>query len=220
MYQISGGGYGGNAGGDGISNGCSTIGISKSPPVEIMEQAFPVLYRHYALREGSGGAGKHRGGFGLSYEVELLRGEARASFVMDHGRFGPQGALGGRRRRQPVTVFRDGVANTCRRICPRSRTSRCKAGDRVQVEHARRRRLWRSAQTATRRWSGAMSKWDIIRRRKRGRSLAGREDKIDSAEIQIRTSRKWWLSRTGAQCTFECMSTGSAESRHLQAGLI
>lgn len=96
MYQISGGGYGGNADHDGLSNGCSTIGISKAPPVEIMEQNFPVLYRRYALHEGSGGAGKHRGGFGLDYEIELLRGHARASFVMDHGRTGPQGALGGK----------------------------------------------------------------------------------------------------------------------------
>jgi N-methylhydantoinase B len=95
MYQISGGGYGGFAGGDGIANGCSTIGISKAPPVEIMEQTYPILYRRYALHEGSGGAGQHRGGLGLDYEIELLRGEARASFVMDHGRTGPQGALGG-----------------------------------------------------------------------------------------------------------------------------
>ena len=95
MYQISGGGYGGYAGGDGISNGCSTIGISKAPPVEIMEQQFPVLYHRYALHEGSAGAGTHRGGFGLDYEVEILKGTARASFVMDHGRTGPQGALGG-----------------------------------------------------------------------------------------------------------------------------
>lgn len=95
MYQISGGGYGGNADHDGLSNGCSTIGISKAPPVEIMEQKFPVLYRRYALHEGSGGAGAQRGGFGLDYEIELLRGEARASFVMDHGRTGPLGALGG-----------------------------------------------------------------------------------------------------------------------------
>ncbi len=96
MYQLSGGGYGGNADHDGLTNGCSTIGISKAPPVEIMEQAFPVLYRRYALREGSGGAGRLRGGFGLDYEVELRRGTASASFVMDHGRTGPQGALGGR----------------------------------------------------------------------------------------------------------------------------
>ncbi len=95
MYQISGGGYGGNADHDGLSNGCSTIGISKAPPVEIMEQAFPVLYHHYALHEGSGGAGTHRGGLGLDYMVELRRGAATASFVMDHGRFGPQGVRGG-----------------------------------------------------------------------------------------------------------------------------
>ena len=95
MYQLSGGGYGGNADSDGLSNGCSTIGISKAPPVEIMEQTFPVIYNHYALHEGSAGAGKTRGGFGLDYELELRNGEARASFVMDHGRFGPQGALGG-----------------------------------------------------------------------------------------------------------------------------
>ncbi len=112
MYQLSGGGYGGNADHDGLSNGCSTIGISKAPPVEIMEQAFPVLYHHYALHEGSGGAGRQRGGFGLDYEVELRRGTARASFVMDHGRFGPQGALGGADGApNAVTVWQDGQAH-------------------------------------------------------------------------------------------------------------
>jgi N-methylhydantoinase B len=133
MYQISGGGYGGNAGHDGLTNGCSTIGISKSPPVEIMEQAFPVLYRHYALREGSGGAGKHRGGFGLAYEVELLRGEARASFVMDHGRFGPQGVLGGRDGAvNEVTVFRGGEVHVPLHLS-KEQDIPLQAGDRVRV---------------------------------------------------------------------------------------
>jgi N-methylhydantoinase B len=109
MYQISGGGYGGNCDHDGLANGCSTIGISKAPPVEIMEQQFPVLYHRYALREGSGGAGHHRGGFGLDYEIELRRGQATASFVMDHGRFGPPGALGGKDGApNSVQVFKDG----------------------------------------------------------------------------------------------------------------
>ena len=113
MYQLSGGGYGGWDDGDGITNGCSTIGISKAPPVEIMEQAFPVLYHRYALREGSGGAGRMRGGFGLDYEVELRRGQAKASFVMDHGRFGPQGAMGGGDGApNEVTVWRGDVPYT------------------------------------------------------------------------------------------------------------
>jgi N-methylhydantoinase A/oxoprolinase/acetone carboxylase beta subunit/N-methylhydantoinase B/oxoprolinase/acetone carboxylase alpha subunit len=96
MYIFSGGGYGGWPGGDGISNGCSTIGISKTQPAEVLEQHFPVLFEEYALRENSAGAGRQRGGFGVSYRVRLLRGKATASFMMDHGRTGPFGMLGGR----------------------------------------------------------------------------------------------------------------------------
>src|SRR3954465_3181563 len=67
MYVISGGGYGGSADGDGISNGCSTIGISKTTPIEIMEQLYPVLFEEYSLHEGSGGARAQRGGLGVNY---------------------------------------------------------------------------------------------------------------------------------------------------------
>ncbi len=96
MYVISGGGYGGNSSSDGLSNGCSTIGISKTTPVEVMEQYYPVLFEEYSLHEGSGGAGKQRGGFGVNYKIKLRRGNAKVSMVMDHGRFGPQGVLGGK----------------------------------------------------------------------------------------------------------------------------
>ena len=95
MYVISGGGYGGSPQGDGISNGCSTIGISKTTPIEIMEQLYPVLFEEFSLHEGSGGAGEHRGGFGVNYRIRLRRGTARVSMVMDHGRAGPPGAQGG-----------------------------------------------------------------------------------------------------------------------------
>ena len=95
MYYFSGGGYGGWWAGDGISNGCSTIGISKSQPIEILEQRYPILFEQFALREGSAGAGTYRGGFGVHYRFRLLRGTAKASFLMDHGRCGPPGVLGG-----------------------------------------------------------------------------------------------------------------------------
>ncbi|MBY8977847.1 hydantoinase B/oxoprolinase family protein [Rhodobacteraceae bacterium NNCM2] len=133
MYQLSGGGYGGNADHDGLANGCSTIGISKAPPVEIMEQKFPVLYHRYALREGSGGAGRHRGGLGLDYEIELRRGEARASFVMDHGRFGPQGALGGADGApNEVEVWQGGEKYIPEHLS-KEQDIPLKAGDRVRV---------------------------------------------------------------------------------------
>ena len=51
MYVISGGGYGGNPKEDGLSNGCSTIGISKTTPIEVMEQYYSVLFEEYSLHE-------------------------------------------------------------------------------------------------------------------------------------------------------------------------
>jgi N-methylhydantoinase B len=95
MYLFSGGGYGGWWQTDGLTNGCSSVGISKTQPVEILEQHYPILFDRFALREGSGGAGRHRGGFGIDYQIRLLRGEAKASFLMDHGRVGPPGLIGG-----------------------------------------------------------------------------------------------------------------------------
>ncbi len=96
MYYFTGGGYGGSREVDGLSNGCSITGISKMQPVEVLEQLFPVLFEEFSLAERSGGAGFRRGGYGVQYAIRLRRGQARASFVMDHGRVGPPGALGGK----------------------------------------------------------------------------------------------------------------------------
>jgi N-methylhydantoinase B len=111
MYIFSGGGYGGSVSGDGLSNGCSTIGISKTTPIEVMEHYYPVLFEEYSLREASGGPGRWRGGFGVNYKIRLQRGEARASMVMDHGRYGPPGAAGGGEGAVNTVriVHRDGV---------------------------------------------------------------------------------------------------------------
>jgi N-methylhydantoinase B len=95
MYYFTGGGYGGSNEIDGLSNGCSITGISKMQPVEVLEQQFPVVFDEFALAEGSAGAGRRRGGFGVRFVIRVCRGEAKVSFVMDHGRVGPPGALGG-----------------------------------------------------------------------------------------------------------------------------
>jgi N-methylhydantoinase B len=133
MYQITGGGYGGNAQEDGLTNGCSTIGISKTAPVEVMEQYYPVLFRRFAIHEGSGGAGMRRGGFGVHYEVELLRGEARASFVMDHGRTGPPGVLGGDDGARNVVRLHRGGITTIPEHLSKDQGLRLVTGDRVEV---------------------------------------------------------------------------------------
>ena len=95
LYLFTGGGYGGALTGDGLSNGCSTIGISKMPPVEVMEQRYPLIFDEFMLHEGSGGAGEHRGGFGVRYTLRMRDGSGKASFMMDHGKYGPPGVLGG-----------------------------------------------------------------------------------------------------------------------------
>ena len=133
MYLFSGGGYGGSPEGDGISNGCSTIGISKTTPLEVIEQRYPVLFEEYSLHEGSGGAGKSRGGFGITYELTLRRGEARASFVMDHGRSGPLGALGGSDGGvNKVRITRDGETYIPPHLS-KDQDILMSAGDRVRV---------------------------------------------------------------------------------------
>ncbi|MSQ71222.1 MAG: methylhydantoinase [Betaproteobacteria bacterium] len=133
MYVISGGGYGGSPKGDGMSNGCSTIGISKTTPIEVMEQYYPVLFEEYSLHEGSGGAGEHRGGFGVNYKIKLRRGEARASMVMDHGRTGPQGAAGGRDGGlNKVTIVQGGKAYHPPHLS-KDQDITIKAGDRIEV---------------------------------------------------------------------------------------
>jgi N-methylhydantoinase B len=134
MYQITGGGYGGNVDHDGLTNGCSTIGISKTPPVEVMEQKFPVLFRHFRLREGSGGAGRQRGGFGVEYEIEVRSGEARASFVMDHGRFGPPGIVGGADGAANVVVVHRRAGTFTPEHLSKDQDIRLEPGDRVAVK--------------------------------------------------------------------------------------
>lgn len=95
MYMFNGGGYGGFKGGDGLTYGCGTISVSKTQPIEVFEQRYPVRIRRFALREESGGAGQYRGGFGAIIETEFTQGEATASFIGDRGRFGPRGVQEG-----------------------------------------------------------------------------------------------------------------------------
>jgi len=96
MYYFSGGGYGGYWAGDGHTNACATIAFTQTQPFEILEAHYPVLFDNARIRAASAGAGKFRGGFGISYRVRLRRGEATAAFMMDHGRYPPFAQAGGR----------------------------------------------------------------------------------------------------------------------------
>ncbi len=96
FYSFIGGGYGGNYLTDGLTNGNPTIAVARTQALEIFESRYPVLFRTYAIREDSGGAGCRRGGYGVVLEFLLRRGEASASLLGDRGRFRPFGVLGGK----------------------------------------------------------------------------------------------------------------------------
>ncbi|MBS1894611.1 MAG: hydantoinase B/oxoprolinase family protein [Actinobacteria bacterium] len=102
MYFFAGGGYGAHAEGDGLSNACATISMAKVPPIELLEEWYPVRFDRYELRPDSAGAGRHRGGLGARVELRIECEKAEVSFLMDRGRLGPPGVEGGEDARTTV----------------------------------------------------------------------------------------------------------------------
>lgn len=96
MFSFFGGGHGGSEESDGLQHGNAPISTATIPPLEILEAAYPVAFRQWALRPDSGGAGEHRGGLGAIYEIELLEESAEAFLFGERGRTAPPGILGGK----------------------------------------------------------------------------------------------------------------------------
>jgi N-methylhydantoinase B len=95
MFSFYGGGHGGTPEGDGLNHGNAPISTATIPPAEILEAAYPVAFRQWALRPDSAGAGRHRGGLGAIYEIELLEERAEGFLFGERGRFAPKGVAGG-----------------------------------------------------------------------------------------------------------------------------
>ena len=95
MFSFFGGGHGGNPAGDGLAHGNAPISTATIPPLEILEAAYPVRFTQWALRPDSGGPGRHRGGCGAIYEIELLEEEATGFLFGERGRHAPPGVAGG-----------------------------------------------------------------------------------------------------------------------------
>ncbi|WP_435140337.1 hydantoinase B/oxoprolinase family protein [Pseudopelagicola sp. nBUS_19] len=96
MFSFYGGGHGGSPETDGLNHGNAPISTATIPPMEILEAAYPVMFRKWALRPDSAGAGAHRGGFGAIYEIEVLEENGAEAFLFgERGRFAPKGIAGG-----------------------------------------------------------------------------------------------------------------------------
>jgi N-methylhydantoinase B len=93
-YETIAGGAGGGPDGAGASGLQTHMTNTLNTPVEALEHSYPLRVRRYALRDGSGGAGRHGGGNGLVREVELL-GPARITLISERRRQPPYGLAGG-----------------------------------------------------------------------------------------------------------------------------
>lgn len=94
LFSFFGGGHGGHPDGDGLNHGNAPISMATIPPVEILESRYPVRFTQWALRDGSGGPGRHRGGLGGVYELEVMS-DAQGFLFGERGKHAPQGVVGG-----------------------------------------------------------------------------------------------------------------------------
>ena len=93
-YETIGGGQGACPDADGPSAVHVAMSNTLNTPIEALELEFPLRAIEYAVRRGSGGAGRHRGGDGVIREVEALE-EMQYSLLTERRRHDPRGAGGG-----------------------------------------------------------------------------------------------------------------------------
>jgi N-methylhydantoinase B/oxoprolinase/acetone carboxylase alpha subunit len=129
-YETIGGGMGARPGLDGISGVHTHMSNSRNTPIEAIEHDLPVRVRTYAIRQGSGGSGRWRGGDGIVREYEALA-DIEVTVLSDRRVGAPYGARGGAPG-QPGrnTLIRDGVET----VLPGKARRTLAPGDRLRIE--------------------------------------------------------------------------------------
>jgi N-methylhydantoinase B len=125
-YETLGGGQGACADVDGPSGVHVAMSNTLNTPIEALEREFPLRVVEYALRRGSGGAGRHRGGDGVVRELEALT-DMTFSLIAERRRHRPRGAEGG----QPGARGHDLLDG---RTLPAKSTGTLLAGQRLRME--------------------------------------------------------------------------------------
>jgi 5-oxoprolinase (ATP-hydrolysing) len=112
-YETLGGGCGAGPDFHGASAVHSHMTNTRITDPEIIEHRYPVRVRRFAIREGSGGAGRFKGGDGLIREIEFLK-PATLSILSQHRHEQPYGLHGGQpgARGQQQVIRADGTKLT------------------------------------------------------------------------------------------------------------
>jgi N-methylhydantoinase B len=93
-YETIAGGMGARPGLDGAAAVHTHMTNSWNTPAEVFEQVYPVRLIRYAVRRGSGGAGRYRGGDGIVRELQLLA-DTQVGLMSDRRKRAPYGLAGG-----------------------------------------------------------------------------------------------------------------------------
>jgi N-methylhydantoinase B/oxoprolinase/acetone carboxylase alpha subunit len=93
-YETIGGGMGASPERDGLSGVHTHMTNSLNTPIEALEKYLPIRIKTYALRKGSGGKGRRRGGEGIIREYEFFV-PTHVSILSERRKFAPYGVLGG-----------------------------------------------------------------------------------------------------------------------------
>ena len=108
QYDLLFGGYGAQHDKDG-EEGMAPLMNCTNIPVEVYENAGPLLVKRLELIADSGGAGKFRGGLGLRKDVQLRCKQARVTMLTDRQKFAPYGVFGGQPgKKAQISVLRNG----------------------------------------------------------------------------------------------------------------
>ncbi|MFB6307760.1 MAG: hydantoinase B/oxoprolinase family protein [Haloarculaceae archaeon] len=93
-YETVGGGMGASPGNDGLSGVQVGMTNTLNTPIEALEAEYPLRVEEYAIRRGSGGDGRYRGGDGLVREL-VVETDATVSLLTERRRHAPPGLAGG-----------------------------------------------------------------------------------------------------------------------------
>jgi len=130
-YETIAGGSGASSAHDGVSGTHTHMTNSLNTPAEALEYAYPFRVTRYALRQGSGGEGQHRGGDGIVREIEVMT-DASVTILSDRRKLRPYGLSGGQEGAAGKTsvIRQDGS----REHVPGKSSTRLRKGERMLVE--------------------------------------------------------------------------------------
>ena len=130
-YETIAGGAGASALHDGVSGVHTHMTNSLNTPAEALEYSYPLRVVKYALRAGSGGEGKHRGGDGIIREIEVLT-DATVTMLADRRKSRPYGLAGG----EPGAPGRTEIlrADGSTELMPSKGSTRLQRGERIRIE--------------------------------------------------------------------------------------